>query len=423
MVSLPGMGLVLETDIGSTTPGTGELLRIVDASGNPNTGGLDDSGVLQIGSEQISYSSKNENGVIVSSREYGGTTAAIHNKNDAVYVVADGIATDAPPISRIELAWNGSIVGKDYVMWTSKLPTDPRSPGAANWADDWEGFNTVTGNSANPQINYISPTERIKHILIVFQQMSTDPARARMAELRAILDETKYGADAALPADTVAGDLLEQVLLNAGIPLAAISHSGTVALDQVQTAADSAWLVISDYADYAGLKINVARDSKISITPSTLWSAAQTTIFTWDRSSAQKIKKTWTNGESISQVVLPWRAPSGEADGTERYPAEQTAIGSPYEFDETLFSSAAAAAIAAQRRYYVLRYPATVLIDSAAQHITMRPGEIHKVNWQTTFDHSTLNRPYIVTKADHHVEKRILTTAVELQQIEHEDNT
>lgn len=423
MVSLPGMGLMLETDIGSTTPGTGELLRIVDASGNPNTGGLDDSGILQIGSEQISYSSKNENGVTTGTRGYGGTTAAAHNKSDAVYVVADGIATDAPPISRIELAWNGSIVGKDYVMWTSKLPTDPRSPGAANWADDWEGFNTVTGNSANPQINYISPTERIKHILVVFQQMSTDPARARLAELRSILDETKYGASAALPADTVAGDLLEQVLLNAGIPLAAISHSGTVALDQVQTAADSAWLVISDYADYAGLKINVARDSKISITPSTLWTTDQTTIFTWDRSSAQKIKKTWTNGESISQVVLPWRAPSGEADGTERYPTEQTAIGSPYEFEETLFSSAAAAAIAAQRRYYVLRYPATVLIDSAAQHITMRPGEIHKVNWQTTFDHSTLNRPYIVTKTDHHVEKRVLTTAVELQQIEHEDNT
>ena len=423
MVSLPGMGLLLETDITSTVPGSGALLRIIDASENPNTGGLDDSGTLQIGSEQISYSSKNENGVIVSGRGAGGTTAATHNKGDAVYVVSGAIATDAPPISRIELAWNGSIIGKNYLMYTSKLATDPRTPGANNYIDDWEGFNTLVNNTDNPQISYISPTQRIKHVLVIFQQMSTDPARARLAELRAILDETKYGADAALPADTVAGDLLEQVLLNAGIPLTAISHSGTVALDQVQTAADNAWLIIADYADYAGLKVTVARDSKISITPSTLWTTDQTTSFTWDRSSARKIKKTWNNGEGISQVVLPWRAPSGEADGTERYPSEQTPIGAPYELAQTLYSSASAAAIAAQRRYFVLRYPGTVLIDSAANQLAQRPGAIHKVNWQTTFDHATLNRPYIVTKTDHHVEKRIATTAVELQQIEHEENT
>ncbi len=422
MVSLPGMGLILETDITSTVPGVGELLPIADASENQNTGGLDDSGVLQIGSEQISYT-KTGGLAYVASRAYGGTTAAIHSKGDAVYVVSGSIATDAPAISRIELAWNGSIIGKKYLMYTSKLPTDPRQPGAANWDDDWEGFNTLTNNASNPQINYISPTRRIKHILVIFQEMSVDPARARLAELRAILDETKYGADAALPADTVAGDLLEQVLLNAGIPLAAISHSGTPALDQVQTAADNAWLVISDYADFAGLKVTVARDSKISITPSTLWSSTQTTTFTWDRTSARKIKKTWNDGEGVSQVVLPWRAPSGEADGKARYPETQTAIGSPYEFEESLYNSAAAAAIAAQRRYYVLRYPATVLIDSAANQLAMRPGAIHKVNWQTTFDHATLNRPYIVIKTDHHVEKRVVTTAVELQQIEHQENT
>ena len=423
MVSLPGMGLLLESDITSTVPGTGELLRIVDASENPNTGGLDDSGVLQIGSEQISYSSKTENGVIVGSRHYGGTTAATHTKGDAVYIVADGLATDAPALTRIELAWNGSIIGKAYTMYVSNLPTDPRQPGAANWSDDWENFNTLLTNTNNPQINYCIAISRIKHILIVFQQMSVNPARARLAELRAILDETKYGADAALPANTVAGDLLEQVLLNAGIPLAAISHSGTPALNQVQTAADNAWLVISDYADFAGLKVTVARDSKISITPSTLWSSSQTTTFTWDRTSARKIKKTWSDGEGVSQVVLPWRAPSGEAEGKARYPETQNAIGSPYELEESLYNSAAAAAIAAQRRYYVLRYPATVLIDSAANQLSMRPGAIHKVNWQTTFDHSTLNRPYIVIKTDHHVEKRIVTTAVELQQIEHAENT
>lgn len=422
MVSLPGMGLILETDITSTVPGVGELLPIADASENQNTGGLDDSGVLQIGSEQISYT-KTNGLAYVGSRGYGGTTAAIHSKGDAVFVVSGSIATDAPAISRIELAWNGSIIGKKYLMYTSKLPTDPRQPGAANWGDDWEGFNTLTSNTSNPQINYIDPTRRIKHILVIFQEMSVDPARARLAELRAILDETKYGADAALPADTVAGDLLEQVLLNAGIPLTAISHSGTPALDQVQTAADNAWLVISDYADFAGLKVTVARDSKISITPSTLWSSTQTTTFTWDRSSARKIKKTWNDGEGVSQVVLPWRAPSGEADGKARYPETQNTIGSPYEFEESLYNSAAAAAIAAQRRYYVLRYPATVLIDSAANQLTMRPGAIHKVNWQTTFDHSTLNRPYIVIKTDHHVEKRVVTTAVELQQIEHQENT
>lgn len=422
MVSLPGMGLILETDITSTVPGVGELLPIADASENQNTGGLDDSGVLQIGSEQISYT-KTSGLAYVASRHYGGTTAAAHTKGDAVYIVSDGLATDAPALTRIELAWNGSIIGKAYTMYVSNLPTDPRTPGAANWQDDWENFNTLLTNTNNPQINYCIAISRIKHVLVIFQQMSVDPARARLAELRAILDETKYGADAALPADTVAGDLLEQVLLNAGIPLAAISHSGTPALDQVQTAADNAWLVISDYADFAGLKVTVARDSKISITPSTLWSSTQTTTFTWDRTSARKIKKTWNDGEGVSQVVLPWRAPSGEADGKARYPETQTAIGSPYEFEESLYNSAAAAAIAAQRRYYVLRYPATVLIDSAANQLSMRPGAIHKVNWQTTFDHATLNRPYIVIKTDHHVEKRVVTTAVELQQIEHQENT
>lgn len=423
MASLPGMGLLLETDITSTVPGTGELLRIVDASGNPNTGGLDDSGVLQIGSEQISYSAKTENGVTVSARGYNSTTAAIHNKDDAVYIVADGLATDAPALTRIELAWNGSIIGKHYGIYVSSLLDTPRTPDTANWGDDWENFNGLVANTDNPQLNYAIAVSRIKHILIIFQYMSASPARARLAELRAILDETKYGADAALPADTVAGDLLEQVLLNAGIPLGAISHSGTPALDQIQTAADNAWLVLSDYADFAGLKVTVARDSKISIAPSTLWSSSQTSTFTWDRSSARKIKKTWNNGEGVSQVVLPWRAPSGEVNGTARYPVEQTAIGSPYEFEETLYNSTAAADIAAQRRYYTMRYPATVLIDATAQQWAKRPGEIHTVNWQTTFDQSTLNRKYIVTKTDHHVEKRMATSAVELQQIEHEENT
>lgn len=423
MVSLPGMGLLLEVNISSTVPGPGALLRITDASENPNTGGLDATGTLMIGSEQISYSSKNDNGVIVSARGVGGTTAAAHTKGDAVYVVSGSIATDAPAISRIELAWNGSIIGKNYLMYTSKLPTDPRQPGAANWLDDWTGFNTLVNNTSNPQINYISPSQRIKHVLVVFQQMSTDPARARLAELRAILDETKYGANAALPANTVAGTLITQILLDAGIPATAISHSGTPALNQVQTAADNAWLVVADYADFAGCKVTVARDSKISITPSTLWSSAQTPTFTWDRSSARKIKKSWNDGEGVSQVVLPWRTPANDAEGIARYPDTQMAIGSPYEFNQTLYSGEAAALISAQRRYYVLRYPATVLVDSAANQLAQRPGAIHQVNWQTTFDHAILNRPYVVIKTDHHVEKRVVTTAVELQQIEHAENT
>lgn len=424
IVDLPGMGLLLESDITNSSPGNGELLGIVDDAGNGNTGGLDASGVLQIGTEQIAYSSKTEGGVYVATggRGYGSTTAASHDAGDAIQIVDGGIATDAPPISLVTLRWSGTVKGKNVVMYTSKYPGNVRNPDADNWLNDWEGFNTITNNSSAVVNSYLSPSRRIKHLVVLMSTMTVAPARARLSEVEMFLDESKYGSDTALPADSTAGAVIQKIVVDAGFPSSAVVHSGTPQLDKVNTAADFAWPIIADFADFAGVKIVVGRDSRISVSASTLWSASQSAASSWHRTNTRQIRKNWVDGSSVSQVVIRWRSPDGTDGGVARFPSTPTTTGAPQEYDDLIYANSSAALTAAQRRYYATRYPSTLLVDCSAQQWNIDPGLFHDYIWQFDPGEPEMQAVCVVTAVHHRIERRRTTSAIELAEIQHVSN-
>ena len=422
IANLPGMGLRLGRSLAAGDNLTNVWLPIIDEADNKNTGPLDESGILQIGSEQFAYSQKSFRGVFVSQRAYGGTSATAHASGDPIYVVDGGLATDAQSISKLVLSWHGSIIGKSLLMYTSNLPTDPRTPDDANWLADWVGFNTLTNNTLATHISFISPAKRIKHILIKFKSMNVAPARARLSELKAILNETLYGTNAALPDGTTAGAIIQQILVNAGIPVGAITHSGTPALTDVQTAADYAWAVVADIADFAGLRIVVGRDSKISIATSSLWAGAQAATQTWTSTNAKRVKHSWRNGAAVSQVKIRWRNASNTQSGVEAFPEEPDTTGSPVELDEMIYATATAAQTAAQRRYYAARFPDTSLVECAGNEWDRYAGEVHALDWKADMGGGTINRVCVAARVTHRFEKRIATSAVELAAIQHTSN-
>lgn len=430
IVELPGMGLKLARAMTDTEPGPGDLLATMDEAENSATGGLDDSGVIQIGAEQISYTigvtsgKRQQRGVIVGARGYGTTDPAAHDRGDLIYTVTgSGLATDAQAISKITLIWGGEIIGEDLMMYTTAIPDTVRTPDEDGWESDWTGFNTLTGNTDASHTSYIDPTQRIKQILVKFQKMSEAPARARLTELKAILDETKFGANVALPAETVAGDIIEQILINCGFPAGSISHSGTPALTDVQTADDYAWNVIADLADYAGLKIVVGRDSKLTVTASTLWGGAQTAAYTWDRTTGKRIKRTAANGDGVSEVKIRWRNAANTDSGTVAYPEEPGLTGSPVDLDELIYATENAALTAAERRYNSLRYPGTTLVECKNNEWDKYAGAIHALDWQADYSGGKLERTCIVLSVTHRFEKRIASSAVQLADIQHTSNS
>lgn len=427
MVSLPGLGLKLAEDIDDSEPGASDLLRITADDGY-STAGLPSSGTLLIGDEQITYSSETDEGVIVTSRGANSTTATGHDKGDLIYLMVSSVATDAHLIASLSWDRNGqSNVPEDFVVYRSSLAT-VRNPDEDDWEDDWTTIASVTGNTANTW-SATSLNARIRHVLIKITEMSDDPSRPRLNEIRAILDPSVYFSTLWLANGVSSFDLIESILVTqAGFPGAAVVETGTPSvISENISADDSAWRLAADIAEYLNCKIVVERDSTITIHPNYLWIEDQAIGYTWDDTNLADVALTWSNGMGVAQVKQAWRSPDGAYSGVEVYPATPVPPGEVLEIGEVRYdndpvftTTSPDAEEAARRRYIVNRYPVIIQIDSADGVHNYRPDGTAEIQWQFHADMQQIDRHGLVINVEHSIRNNQWYTSAEHQQIERE---
>lgn len=420
MDTLPGLGLKLAMNMTSSFPGNGEALLINGPDDKLSTDGLPTSGTLFVGDEKISYSSKTSQYVVVSARGASGTTATAHNEDDEVYVMDGSVPTDAYLISGIGWTRGGSIYPKWFKIYTSNLIGAPRTPDNDDYLNDWTLQDEETNNASNNYF-YVLTNTRVKHLLIEIMSMTTDPARPRLNEISAIIDPSLHNSNLWLAADTSAGALISQILINAGIPSGAISHTGTESVAEAVTADDNAWTVVADLAEYTGVRVTVQRDSKFTIASDIFWTGTPGTAITWSRSNASSVQKSFRKVSPVSQVILPWKTPDAVSNGKIYYPST-AGRGTKLEKTETLYANESAATSAARRLYYMRLYPFEAQVVAAGDVSSNRAGEAHRVTWQFADDMQSLDRMYVVMSADHTLAKGHWSSTFRLIQYAHESN-
>lgn len=425
MVTLPGLGLVLGQDITATVPGNGEYLRLSDAAGGPSTAGLAGAGVLQIGSERIEFASKDESGVFLAAsgaRGADGTTAAPHNRGDPVYAVEGGVVTDAQMIRQVGWTRNsGSSVPSDFTVRFSPH-LNPRSPDTQGWDAD---YSVIAGESDYDQDTWTHDFEnssRVKALVIQIEKMTEDPGRPRLNEITAILDPEYYLSSLWLDNGVEVDDVAKAVLVQAGMPADAISTAFTLpVVDDIETAADKAWVVVADLMEFTSGRVLVERDGKVSMFPDDFWSATPEHSHTWDDTNTAGVEQVYRNDLNISQVQLKWRSPDGSEGGVEAYPATEGVTGSPLETEDFVYADATAAQAAARKQYYLKHFPYTAVIEAAAdtpEIRIMRPGQVHRLQWTFNILDGVTERLYLVTAVDHWIEDGSWFVTIYGQQIE-----
>jgi len=418
--TLPGLGLKLGMDMTDSYPGSGQILFINGPDDKYSTDGLPSSGTLFVGDEKISYSSKTGEYVVVSGRAASGTTATAHNEDDEVYIMDGSVPTDAYLISAVGWTRGGTIYPKWFKIYTSNLIDSVRTPDADDYALDWTLQDNVTSNASNNYVKVLTST-RVKHILIEIMSMTVDPARPRLNEISAIVDPSLHNSNLWLSADTSAGALISRILLNAGIPSGAISHSGTENVAEAITADDNAWTVVADAAEYTGVRVTVQRDSKFVIAPDTFWTGTPGTSLAWTRSNATSVQKSFRKVSPVSRVILPWKTPDGSESGKIYYPSTE-GRGTQLDKTETLYSGSSAATSAARRLYFMRLYPFEAQVVSAIDASDHRAGEAHQLTWQFADDMQSLDRMYVAMSAEHTLTKGHWSSTFRLVQYAHESN-
>lgn len=422
-IELPGLGLKLTENITASVPGVGDLLKISDSAG-PSSSGLPASGTLQDGDEQINYSSKTDEGVIVSARGANSTTAAIHDIDDIIYNVEGGVPSDAHLLSTI--AWDrngGSIVPSRFKMWRSVLQT-PRSPEEDDWENDWVQIGTeITGNTAYNYTYAMSPSLRCRHIMITTDLMTVDPARARFNEIYATIDNSAYDTSLWLDNGVTAADVIRQLVINAGLNTAVVIDAGSTSQLYDQTTADDvAWAVITDLAEFAGCRLSVGRDSKITVGDDVFWETFPSSVdYTWGNNNAVDVQPALRNGIGASQVKVTWRTPDSTSKGTEVYPSGTgSGFGQVTETKELIYPNSSAAQTAAKKRYHLARYPYEFTVNTAVNVQYSRPGEVHNVTWQYNRAGLTVTRKCLAKAIEHKLKGGTWLEALHLIQIERE---
>jgi hypothetical protein len=419
-VKLPFLGLSLRDNITASSPGAGQVLYLMRGDG-PSPEGLVASGTIQIGMEQISYAGRVPGaGVTLTARGVNGTTAANHAAGDLVRVVDGGVATQGLLINRIEWERPHSPYPESFKIRVSSLDS-ARVPPDDNHGDDYTIVAQETGWAAETYMLNLSPSLRATNVIIEIDHNNTYPSRPRLNAFRVIADPAAYDSSTAVAAGD-AVNVIERVLLNAGLPAAAIAKTlGSVTLDKIETSeGESAWSVAADLAARCNVAIDATRTGTLAIYPNTLPAGVLSPAVNYTDVSVAALEFVQTAAAAVAQVRQPYRLSDGTTD-TARYPDVAVhPAGQLVDLPETRFASAATALDVAQRSYILQRYPVTMVVQCADAQPTIRPGTVVNLQWQLASDMQPIDRLGIVVGADHEIADGMWTTVLTVMQIDRE---
>lgn len=430
LVQLSGMGLSLAADANSGATS----LSIQDAAGSATVDGLPATGTVQIGAEQIAYTTINRTTGTIS----GLTTTADHIQGDPVFLVVSGVATDAYPITTATIKRLADMPEiEDMVIRVSPYAT-VRTPEDSGYTDDYTTSVTITAETGT---NYSTSTvgdlylgtwdisgtkPRARWLLIEITKMATQPYRAAINEVAVVYDTSVFQTGTYLSGVTV-GESMTQLLDNAGFPSAGYTNSATTDVDGYTTERGELWPVLLDMADFGGKRIVVGRDSKITITDDELMTPASADMdgelpaedATLTRDNTRYHEFNFVNGRKVGQVELQWRSAAGDSEGSAKYPATRDTFGRTEVLGPHIYADATAAGYAAARRYWLLRRPHAALWEIAGDGSTHKPLRVYGGTWDWTY--RTMDRTYLSVGADHELADGAWSTVVQTVQISRED--
>lgn len=390
-LELPSMGLQLAQDVASGYTG---VVTLKDSSGD-TTGGLPSSGSIQFGNDICTFTTKTDTTITLTS-----APADDHITGDPVYVYFSSVGSDGVPINRI--VWKClSIYPTKFEILYSRLP-GARTPGTSAYLNDYVQIADVTGHADN-EYEVTFSTVRARHIVMLIENMSTDPARVRVGEFEVYLDRTYYDTDTWLEDGTPTTGLFSTLLTLANIPAGAmdLTDDNNHDLTDVSTEKQNAWTVVADLADFTGHTLQVERDSKITIEPDTFWTggSSYTAHTTWTRSNAAEVRmiQDVSGIGSVAQVRMAWRSPDGTEEGTENYPSTASWQGSIVELGPTIFADSTAAQAAARKQYFLRKYPYTMYVKPKTPSASYAPGQIHRIQWQFDVTRAQMDRYFMIT--------------------------
>ena len=422
LLSLPTIDLRLEDDITDSNPGAGGLLYLINSNGERSTIGLDDSGTIQVGNEQISYSARTGEALTVSARGANSTTPASHDAGDTVYaVISGGYATLGRTITRIEWERIQAPYPKSFKLYYSILEA-PRPPTESGYTGDW---NLVDDPGSHAALTYdydLSPAVRATAILMTVDKMSDDPARPRLNDLRVFGSIDDYPDGIAIDEDT-GDEIILAIFDAAGANVDANSGVTThlPTITQITTEAAPAWTVAADMADYSGVMIDCLRDGSIEIGENPYaQDSAITPDWTIDEDDIAALDFVQDGTPPAGYVVLPWVNSNGIEQTDAEYPTEHSATDTPIVLKQAAFQNATQAGYAAKRRYIMIRYSITYVAQLAEANLAIRAGDAVALGWDFGSGTQAIARTAAVMAADHELSDGRWATVLQLRQVDRE---
>jgi len=417
LIQLPSMGLRLNTAIDNLQTG---LIYLTDGT-VPTTNGLPTSGTIQIGFEQMSYTAKTATSLTITARAVNGTTAAIHEANDQVLIYEDGQATNAFRLNHLTI-WRPPTnnAPKNISIRFANSIVMPRMPSYDDENPDhewWRDYHTYVAetNLTTHQMTWWTPT-RANWLLLQINAMQTQPARPRLNRISVTVDTSTFDSNQWLPEGSTIGDAYEHLFGLLGIPGAAVTNqiSNTDPFELL-TGAKPAWPTLVDMADYTNTLIAIDYLNKITLRDNIMWdtdvvSGGETTF---DRSNARQVTMIQERPGAVKQVKMEWVQTDGSAGGTIVYPDPEYLMGDYKTLKSSIYPSAVLAMASLQRRFTVLRYPATIAIQTAVGDPTLHTGLFYGLNW-LFHDGSRAARTGFAQSVDHLLENTNWQTAIRL---------
>jgi hypothetical protein len=441
-LDMPGMEIELAADIDMAV--TTLPLRWGDT---PSTDGLPSSGTVVIDEEEIVYTGKTATTLTGCTRHQHGTAAVEHLAGTKVWVMQefgndsdDGpsggpgldmsgpVATDGYP--QKSTSWymeNGSIVPRDYRMYFSPR-TGARNEDEGHALYDYPKRRERSSSTVAAQSFTHSPPLHIKTMMLEAAGMSENPARCRLTRIESLVERSYFDAAYWMSAGATVEDTLDRLAQNTGLSsLATTVTGGGQVLSGHTTAAEGAWAVLVDLADYGGSYIAIALDSKIAFRPNLLWTTPVGSFapsYTWAAVDLMRVEKMWGRGGAVSQIKLNWNLPSGVEQEAVLYPDTQgvpaAVTGRIEEVGPYIYPNAAAAGLAARKRYYLSRYPYTALAQLAVGDLSISPGAVVGLTWQFDEEMQPIDRLYLTKAVEHVIEGGALVTTCNLIEIDRE---
>lgn len=420
LVELPGMGLELTSAL---TDSATDPIGIANVGGS-STDGLPSSGTIQVGTEQISYTSKTTTTIAGTiTRGANSTTAAAHSAGDPIYLIVSGVAVDALPVQDLTFVrTSGQPALYDFVVRGASVDT-VRDPDTDNYVTDWTTLVTVTATSGT---NYTAGTgvldlsgskPRLRWVLLEVTKMGTQPLRAMVNEIKVRFDDSVFDASTILDAATTA-EAMGQILDNVGVPTG--GYTGTTTGDVVDytTAADFAWPVLVDMAEFANARITVGRDSKLTMSNNAFWTgSAPSESSEFTRASITYYDFNWRSGRRVGQVEITWRSPDNASSGTATYPSTADAVGRVVREGPYIYADQSAANTGAKVRFFQLRRPYDVIAEVPDSGWTYKAGDVYGFAVQVDAEMEAMDRTYRIIAADHEIRDYTWTTVLRGVQI------